>query len=342
MSRPRVPRARKAVVSSLINDHPDWVRDVDMLTSAEHPRLLGWLWQLLTRSRGARAVVLRATVTRQDAFRDLIGAALLRRLPFFSGVVVMSDCTIEPGSRGFPQRFGPRLAPVVSAMTVWLSRALIRLIDGPQVRWCVLSTAELATFPEAWGVPAERVRFTPFSHTLWGPLGVDLPVADGDFFFAGGDSLRDYDLLEAAAEGLDVRVVVATRQWSPAPASAGTVQAVSVGHDEFMHLMATSRAVVVPLRRSTRSAGQQTYLNAMALGKVVIVNDAPGVRDYVADGVTGVVCESTAESMRAALAWVADPANAAAVATIRANARTAGRARTDVAYIEQLLEVSAS
>ena len=32
------------------------------------------------------------------------------------------------------------------------------------------------------------------------------------------------------------------------------------------------------------NVGQQTYLNAMALGKLVIVTKAPGVGDYIENG----------------------------------------------------------
>jgi glycosyltransferase involved in cell wall biosynthesis len=77
-----------------------------------------------------------------------------------------------------------------------------------------------------------------------------------------------------------------------------------------MHLLADARAVVVPMRKMVRSAGQQTYLNAMGLRKPVIVTDAPGVRDYVIDGVTGVIVPPNADAMRAAIRHVMDPANA--------------------------------
>ena len=48
--------------------------------------------------------------------------------------------------------------------------------------------------------------------------------------------------------------------------------------------------VVVPMEaRTDRSSGQGTMLAAMALGKPLVVNDVPGVRDYVTDGETGLI-----------------------------------------------------
>ena len=77
-----------------------------------------------------------------------------------------------------------------------------------------------------------------------------------------------------------------------------------------MSLLANSHAVVVPLRQSVRSAGQQSYLNAMGLGKPVIVTDAPGVHDYIVDGVTGIIVPPTVEALRTAILHVMDCANA--------------------------------
>jgi glycosyltransferase involved in cell wall biosynthesis len=48
----------------------------------------------------------------------------------------------------------------------------------------------------------------------------------------------------------------------------------------------------------------------MGLRKPVIVTDSPGVRDYVIDGVTGVIVPPTVEALRAAILHVMDPANA--------------------------------
>jgi glycosyltransferase involved in cell wall biosynthesis len=46
------------------------------------------------------------------------------------------------------------------------------------------------------------------------------------------------------------------------------------------------------------------------LRKPVIVTEAPGVRDYVIDGVTGVIVPHDAQALRAAILHVMDPANA--------------------------------
>ncbi|HEX8496180.1 MAG TPA: glycosyltransferase [Actinomycetales bacterium] len=216
--------------------------------------------------------------------------------------VVISDATIEPGSKALAARLGPA-ARVLPA----LSRALVRAADGPRVTWCVLSTEEVDSFSRTWGVPQSRIAFTPFSHTLFAPED-RRPTGHGTFVFSGGNSLRDYPLLVEAADGLGCEVVLATG-WRPAQRKHW-LTAESVPHERFVELMRQCRVMVLPLAPSTRSAGQQTYLNAMALGKVVIVTDGPGVRDHIDDGVTGVIVERTVEGLRAALRDVLDPARA--------------------------------
>jgi glycosyltransferase involved in cell wall biosynthesis len=70
-----------------------------------------------------------------------------------------------------------------------------------------------------------------------------------------------------------------------------------------------------------RASGQQTYLNAMALGKLVIVNDAFGVRDYVRHRENGLIVTGSPDSYVEALRWAFDPANASEVERIIAQAR---------------------
>jgi glycosyltransferase involved in cell wall biosynthesis len=196
----------------------------------------------------------------------------------------------------------------------------ISAIDGPHVRYAVLSRKEVETFPQVWGVDSDRVVFQPFPNTLHGYR--DMPTRDDGYLFSGGNSVRDYELLESALAGTNVPTRIATK-WKPTRGLAN-LEAGPTSHDGFMKLLANAHAVVVPLRQTVRSAGQQTYLNAMALGKPVIVTDAPGVRDYIIDGVTGVIVRPSVEALRAAILHVMDPANAGFYSQM------AQRAREDV------------
>jgi glycosyltransferase involved in cell wall biosynthesis len=275
-------------------------------------------------------VLVVGSLAARELYIDLIATGLLklrRKRP----PVIVTDATWEPGSATLAKRLGP-LARVLP----WASRVAIRAIDHPSNVYTVLSSEECTTFPATWGIPAERVVYTPFHVTLFDYL--DAEPTPGDYVFAGGDSLRDHGLLLRAVDGLDVPVRIASGKLPaelPPNVTAGRVP-----HDEYMRLLLGCRLVVVPLLVRNRSAGQQTYLNAMALGKPVIVTDAPGVADHVEDGRTGFVVPPDADALRERLRWVLDPANAEAVAAVAAAGRAEARGRFGAdAYVRRLLEL---
>jgi hypothetical protein len=295
----------KPVLSTLeAPGDPYWNSLVEVMPA--EMSLRSWLRDFRHLARGKRAFILRGTVNASDRYRDILAAIMLRatrrRVP-----VIISDATIEPGSRTIADQLPRVLRPVVPLM----SRLLIRAADGPHVTWCVLSTAELESFPTAWRVPRKRVVYTPFKHTLWGG-GENEPTSDDGYLFSGGNSLRDYDLLRDALDGVDVDVRIASG-WTPSNGrvTSNRVQLGLVSHEAFLTSLRNCHAVVLPLQHSTRSTGQQTFLNAMVLRKPVIVTRAPGVLDYIRPGLTGVVVDPEPAALRAAIAHILDPANAA-------------------------------
>ena len=302
--------ARKPILATMPGPDPLWNQYVEDYLPPHAGTLKDHL-EMLKLAKGRDLLILNGSVGRRQKYRDLIFAILLKFSP--SRVpVLMQDATWEPNSESLTAQF-PFLKPLLPR----LARMAISLLDGPHVRYAVLSTSEVATFPKVWGVDPQRVVFQPFPHTLGRYR--DLPTRDEGYLFAGGNSVRDYGLLEAALEGLDAATCIAAK-WKPTR-NLPHLQAAPTSHDEFMQLMANSHAVVVPLRQTVRSAGQQTYLNAMGLRKPVIVTDAPGVRDYVIDGVTGVIVPHDVQAMRAAIRHVMDPANAAFYAQMGERAR---------------------
>ena len=257
-----------------------------------------WALRFALRARGRRAVILRGTSGSTEHYRDLLAAAAIRLVAPRTAVVV-SDATLEPGSRALGTNALKR------RLATGAARLLVRTIDSPRVTWCVLSTAEIDRFPRTWGTRLGRVVFTAFTHTLVAhELGER--SSRGDWLFSGGDSLRDHDALRRAVDGLGAEVRIASRSWAPQVPAAGLVVRATT-HTEFVEWMAGSRAVVLCLERSVRSTGQATYLNAMALGRPVLVTDSDGVRDHVEDGVTGVVMVPTVAGVRAAVADLLDP-----------------------------------
>jgi hypothetical protein len=302
---------RKPVLATMPGPDPLWNHYVDDYLPANAGSIRDH-FALMRQAEGRELLILNGSVGRRQLYRDLVFAILLKLSRRRPPRILIQDATWEPRSEALSSAF-----PFLARLIPRLARLIISALDGPHVRYAVLSTREVETFPDVWGVERHRVVFQPFPNTLHGYR--DMPTRDAGYLFSGGNSVRDYPLLEAALVGTEIPTRIAAN-WRPTR-GLPHLQAAPTSHSEFMSMLANARAVVVPLRQSVRSAGQQSYLNAMGLGKPVIVTEAPGVRDYVIDGVTGVIVPPTAERLRNALVHVMDPANATFYAEMGRRAR---------------------
>jgi glycosyltransferase involved in cell wall biosynthesis len=144
---------------------------------------------------------------------------------------------------------------------------------------------------------------------------------------SAGLELRDYPTLIEAVRGLDVDVrLAAASPWSKRKNETENrelppnVDARSYGYRELRDLYASSQFVVVPLYDTDFQAGVTTILEAMAMGKAVIVSRTRGQRDVIRDGVNGLyVPPGDAPALRRAITdLLASPERAA---QLGANAR---------------------
>jgi hypothetical protein len=264
-----------------------------------------------------------------DLYRDLVAGILLglRRRP---PAIVVAETAWDLGSAPLSKLIGFEGLALPSVALLG-----VRALDGDHVTYCVFSQEEGDLFSSAFGIPPERIEVLRFGHSLWSRA--DGPVSDDGYVFAGGDSLRDYGTLLAAAEGLDVPVRIATNHdlgSLPPNVSAGPVP-----YEEYVELLAGASAVVVPMRKGRRAAGLLTYLNAMVLRKPTIITDSPAVGEYVEPGRTAlVVPPEDPAALRGAIAWVLDPANRSAVEAMGEAARASVRHPND--YWQSLRDVA--
>ena len=173
-------------------------------------------------------------------------------------------------------------------------------------RGIVYARRERDRFSACFGIPPERFVFIPYHTTLRGfSHPPDCEQVPGRYAFAGGDTHRDYETLCQAVTGLDLRVVIAARDHTPFKhlRVPPNVEIITTGEVEFLHWMLHAYVNIVPLQKGTlRSAGQQTFLNAMAFATPVIVTDVAGGGDYIENWVNGVVVEAAdATQLRVAL-----------------------------------------
>jgi hypothetical protein len=182
-------RGRKPVLATMPGPDPLWNTYVEdylparVGTFSDHR-------MLLELAKGRQVLILCGSVGRRHRYRDLIFAILLKVLSRPPRVLI-HDATWELGSESLSREF-----PFLKSFLPKLARIAIGALDGPHVRYAVLSTDEVKTFPKIWGVDPDRVVFQPFPNTLHGYR--NMPTRDDGYLFAGGNSVRDYGLLESA------------------------------------------------------------------------------------------------------------------------------------------------
>jgi glycosyltransferase involved in cell wall biosynthesis len=104
---------------------------------------------------------------------------------------------------------------------------------------------------------------------------------------SAGKSGRDYRTLIAALDGADAQARIICDCF-PDEAMANALPNVTLLRqchgDMYLRELADAALIVVPLSHTDISAGQMVVIQAMGLGKAVIVTDTPTIRDYVTAG----------------------------------------------------------
>jgi len=190
----------------------------------------------------------------------------------------------------------------------WWRRKLLRSAALHASRIFVQSGREVVVHASELGVPQAKFVFVPYHSTLY---AIRYQIREGNYVFAGGDSDRDYRPLIEAARTLPipVRIAALRRDHFRNLEIPKNVEIFAASHQEFVDQMAGAAIIVVPMKGGLLHAGgQQTWLNAMTMGKpVVVAHDAAD--EYIQDHVTGILVPpgDTAAMASALCELVGDP-----------------------------------
>lgn len=151
----------------------------------------------------------------------------------------------------------------------------------------VHSTLQRRIAEDQMGLLPEQVALVPYQadDRFWAPR----PAYENYRICSAGLEYRDYATLVEAVKELDIAVTVAaSSHWSKHQADTDAQSAPNVSVESFDYgglrdLYAGSRFVVVPLLDVENQAGITTILEAMAMGKAVIVSHTRGQTDVVRD-----------------------------------------------------------
>lgn len=193
----------------------------------------------------------------------------------------------------------------------------------------VYSTWQERFIRQRWGIPSERVVFTPFmvDDSFFAPGSVRasdwprwLAELPRPVICAVGLERRDYPTLIDAVRGLDVRVVIAAASpWSKqhdtteGRALPNNVIVRKFSQFELRQVYDASAFLVMPLEPVEFQAGVTAILEAMAMGKAVVCTRTDGQTDVLREGETGLyVPPKDAGALCAAIQkLLADPQQAA-------------------------------
>jgi len=155
-----------------------------------------------------------------------------------------------------------------------------RVIDKA-VLW---GRADLEIYEKAYQLSRDKLVFHPFHITL---ERYEFEISDDGYIFAGGNHGRDYETLIKALSKIDFPVFIATQKAGvkelAAPYSHITVEAVSP--TEFRQKMAACTICVEAHPKDFfRTAGHQTFLNAMWMGKPFVMADMKSADGYFENG----------------------------------------------------------
>jgi hypothetical protein len=182
-----------------------------------------------------------------------------------------------------------------SGVAHWLQRAVLRMGRRLTAQVQPHSTEEVCLYHDVFGIPTEVLHPIPYSTSLTGWDVTPASAAEvGDFVLTGGLSFRDYDTLFAAVRQLELKVEVGlpehriSRRIVRRGRGCPNLRFHTWSNGQFIRKMAACRAFAVPIQPGlTRCTADQTILNAMYFGKVVVATNSIASRVYIQHGVNG-------------------------------------------------------
>ena len=155
---------------------------------------------------------------------------------------------------------------------------------------------DITGYERYYGISAKRSVFVPFKPNIRYRFDAK-PDAAGRYILCVGRSMRDYDTFFSAMAGLPWPAAIPnpdfeqlrrhearfTRQLDQLPPNVEVLE--DDGSEASMvQILESATLVVLPiLKKSICASGVSTYLNAMLMGKCVVLTEGPGASDVLTD-----------------------------------------------------------
>jgi glycosyltransferase involved in cell wall biosynthesis len=234
--------------------------------------------------------------TFSDFLRELTGCDL---------ILINGDIALTLGFSAYFLVFPWKRKPIVAVDLVLRRPRTLRGRMSARVRRLLLGRVDhfihyfrdLDGYSSCYRITPERSSFVAFKPNLRYRYEPRLDLPEGEYVLCLGRSQRDYDTFFDAMEGLSFPGAIPapdfsalrehdsrfTRPLDRLPANVRVLD--DDGSQQAMiRTIEAAKIVAVPVLRSTLAAsGISVYLNAMLLGRPVVISKGPGVSDVLTD-----------------------------------------------------------
>ncbi len=161
-------------------------------------------------------------------------------------------------------------------------RLFLRNIDFIRVS----ARNEISNYSGALKIDRNRFWFNPWPTPV---PDIRLSETEGDYILSAGKQFRDYHTLVSAVSGTGHKLIIVSdkNSMSGIEISDEVTVIYNISKKEYLEILLKSKFVVVPLNNDFCSCGQIAFLEAMSVGKPVIVTRVTGSIDYIEEGETG-------------------------------------------------------
>jgi glycosyltransferase involved in cell wall biosynthesis len=197
----------------------------------------------------------------------------------------------------------------------WLRilRYPFRLLDSANIQYVLFSEFEKTLYAKWLSLSENRLYYVPYgdlSHET-GTQDLSEPsyeIEEGNYFFSGGYSNRDYTSLINVFRDLPHQLIIVCSKLnteideSAIPHNITIVRDVS--SDVFDAYVRSAKACIIPIAHDTGAAGQSCLLRYMKNRKVIIATDTGIIREYITNGVSGILVADNHRSLAMAVCAV--------------------------------------
>jgi glycosyltransferase involved in cell wall biosynthesis len=195
----------------------------------------------------------------------------------------------------------------------WLRRLrpAFRILDSTKMHYVLFSEFEIKLYSTSLQLANSKLAYVPYGDLSGGAIGIDqiveVPEISGrkEFYFSGGYSNRDYLSLIEIFKSIPHRLIIACAalnkevQESKLPPNVTVVRDVS--SEVFDSYVRDAKACIIPIAHNTGAAGQSCLLRYMKNRKIIIATDTGIIREYITNGISGVLVKNNEDAMSAAI-----------------------------------------